>query len=109
MALHLEDLLKEMTGGAKGVLVEKWPAIKGYAEPEFKKIAQNLIKIEALKLEGKLTEEKAKLQFEMQTNAAKSVLLTVEGLGKLVVEQMINAALSAIKAPVNKAIGFGLL
>ena len=46
---------------------------------------------------------------EIQKNASRTVLLTIEGLGLLAVEAAINAALNVVKDAVNTGIGFTLL
>ena len=91
MSLDLENLGSEMLNAAKGVLTKQGPGLIQYAEPELKKILENIAKIEAMQLTGSITEQKAKLLLQMQVNSSKSVLLAVEGMSKLLVEQMINA------------------
>lgn len=109
MSLNGEQLGKDIINALKAVLSAKWPEIKTYGEAEGKKLAQTLIMIEALKASGKINEEQAALHLEMQKNATRTVLLTFEGLGLLIVEAAINAALDVVKDSVNKAIGFSLL
>ena len=65
--------------------------------------------VEKLKLLGQIDEEEAELQFNIQKNASRTVLLTIEGLGILAVEQAINAALDVVSDTVNTALGFNLI
>ncbi len=109
MGLNVSQLGKDILGAFKGALTEKWPDIKDYAEAEAKKMAQSLVMIEALKLSGKINNEQANLHVEIQKNATRIVLLTLEGLGVLAVEAAINAALGVVKDTVNSALGFALL
>jgi hypothetical protein len=109
MALNTSKLAQAMLTAAKGALTKAWPEAQAYAEMEFTKIAQNLAAIEMMKLAGTITEEKARLQFDIQKNASRAVLLTLEGLGIIAVEQAINSALALVKDTVNKAIGWTLL
>jgi len=109
MSLNVSELATKMLDAAKGVLSEKWPEIQDYAETETKKLAESLVMIEKLKLAGRINEEQAKLHFDIQKNAARTVLLTVEGLGILAVEQALNAASAVVKDAVNTAVGFHLL
>jgi hypothetical protein len=62
-----------------------------------------------LKATGKINDEQAKLHIEIQKNATRTVLLTVEGLGIVTVDAAINAALDAVKDSVNTAVGFVLI
>lgn len=109
MSLDVGDLASKMFEAFKGKLSDKWPDVKDYAETESKKLAENFIMIEKLKLSGDITEEQAKLHHEIQRNASRSVLLTIEGLGLIAVEQAINAAMDVLKDIVNGALDFTLL
>ncbi|HQS00626.1 MULTISPECIES: hypothetical protein [unclassified Polaromonas] len=109
MSLNASQLGKDMLTAFKGVLSDKWPDIKEYGEAESKKLAQTLVMIEALKLAGKINEEQAALHLDIQKNATRMVLLTLEGLGILMAEAAINAALNVVKDTVNTALGFVLL
>ncbi len=109
MALSASQLGKDILAALKGTLTEKWPEIKEYGEAESKKLAQTLVMIEALKVSGKINEEQAALHLEIQKNASRTVLLTIEELGVLAAEAALNAALNVVKDAVNTAIGFALL
>lgn len=99
----------KMLAAAKSILGKKWPKVKDYAELEFKKLADTLTMIEQLFLAGSISEDEARLQLEIQRNAARTVLLTLKGLGILAAEEAVNAALDVVKAPMNAALGFRLL
>ena len=109
MALDIQQLLTPMLNAAKGVLGNKWPGIQNYAESEFKKIGQNILDIEKNTLQGNYSENQVRILFDIQRNATKTVLLTLEGMTLIMTEQAINAALGAIRDVVNKAIGFTLI
>lgn len=109
MALDVGELVKKMYEAFENSLIDKWPEVKDYAEAEAKKMAQSLIMIEKLVLSGQINEEQAKLHFQIQRNATRMVLLTIEGLGIIAVEQAINAALDVLRDTVNKALDFTLL
>jgi hypothetical protein len=109
MSLDVDALAGKMFEAFKGKLANKWPEVKDYAEAESKKLAESLAMIETLKLTGQINEEQARLHFDIQKNATRAVLLTIEGLGILVVEQAINAAIEVLRDTVNQAVGFALL
>ena len=109
MSLDVSALAERMLGAARDVLAAKWPEIEDYAEGETKKLAQSLAAIEKLRVRGQITEEQARLHLDIQKNASRTVLLTLEGLGLLAAEQAINAALTAVKDTVNTALGFALI
>jgi hypothetical protein len=109
MALDVDSLASGILTAMKGVFQNKWPELKGYAGGEAKKMAHSLTQIAALKASGQINEGEASILLEMQRNATRQVFLTIEGMGLLLVEQAINAALEAVKGVVNNAIGFALL
>jgi len=108
-SIKVEQLVASMMRAAQGVLAKKWPEAKDYAERELKKIGEAIAFIEAQRALNQMSDEKARLHLEMQTNAAKSVLLALEGLGIIAVEAAINAALDVVKNSVNSALGFVLI
>ena len=107
--LKVDDLVKRMLTAAAGPLKAEWPDAKAYAELEFTKLAQTLLMIQASYALGQINKTEAKLLLDIQRNAARSVLLTLQGLGALAVEQAINAALKTVRDAVNAAIGFALI
>lgn len=107
--INVSVLVKQMLTAAQGVLAKKWPEAKDYAESEYKKIGEAILFIEKQTVLGAMSKEKAKLHLEIQKNASRAVLLTLEGLGILTAEAAINAALGAIKDTVNTALGFKLI
>jgi hypothetical protein len=109
MAIDVEDLGTKMFDAAFGVVKAKAPSIKTYVETETTKLAHTLATIESERALGQISEEEAAILVDMQKSAMRSVLLTAEGLGLLMVERAINAALDIAKPIVNAAVGFVLL
>lgn len=109
MALDIGQLLPQMLRAAEAVFGSKWPEIRSYAEGEFKKIGLDILRIEQMSLQGTITKEEATLLLDIQKNASRTVLLTLEGIGLIMAQDAINAALGVIKDVVNTALGFVLL
>ncbi|UCD56013.1 MAG: hypothetical protein JSV16_09165 [Candidatus Hydrogenedentota bacterium] len=109
MSLKASDLLKNMLAAAKGEFEAAWPDVKDYAKSAFKNLAETMVMIGRLELEGKVTRKQAKLLLDIQKNTARTVMLTIEGMGILAVERAINAALKAVQETVNTALGWKLL
>jgi lipopolysaccharide biosynthesis regulator YciM len=109
MSLDVGELASQMFEAFKEKLSNKWPVVKDYAEVESKKLAENFVMIEKLKLTGEITEAQAKLHHEIQRNASSTVLLTLEGLELVAVEEAVNAAMEVLKETVNGALDFALL
>lgn len=107
--LNVEELLESMLAAAKGEFSEQWPKIKDYAEPELEKLASTLVQIGRLKATNEISKGEARVLLEMQKNTTRTVMLTLEGMGLLMVEAAINSALAVVKETVNGAIGLALL
>lgn len=109
MSLDTSTLVKEMLAAAKDNLGKFWKQAKPYAENETMNMANKLLMIEKLKLQGKITKSEAMLHIDIQKSAFRTVLLSIKGLGLIAVENTINAALRAVATVVNKVIGWQLL
>lgn len=109
MALDLNEVKAAMIGAAKTSLATDWPKARDFAETELRKLAQSLKDIAALAAQGRVNRTQARALLAIHRNTTRMVLLTVKGLGKVAVENAINAALGAVATLVNKAAGFALL
>jgi len=109
MSVKIRELKTLMVSAAKRELLDEWPDVKAYAETESKKIAETIKMIGTLTAQGKMSKAAAKLHLRIQRNAARTVLLTVEGMSLLAVEAAINAAIQSIRDVVNDALGFALI
>jgi hypothetical protein len=109
MSINVTEIATKMLAAIRKVFTKNWPKVEDYAETECKKLAETLAMIEKLRLQGKITEEEAKLQLQIQKNAARAVLLTLEGMGVLAAEEAINAALEVVGEAINAALGFTLI
>lgn len=103
------ELSTSMVQAAKGSLAKDWRKVRGFAEPELKKLATSLQDIVRMTATGEITELEARSLLEIHKNTTRTVLLTVEGLGLLAVENAINAALGAVREAVNGAAGLVLI
>jgi len=108
-SLKVDELVGAMQLAASGVLKSKWSTASAYSETEFKKLALAAGMIETGTLSGEISKEEAVLLWDMQKNAARSVLLTIEGLGVLAAEEAINIAIAAVKGAINSAVRFDLI
>jgi hypothetical protein len=108
-AVDWTALAPKMLAAVKGVFGKQWPEAKDYAQSELRKLQETLELIGRLTVTGKMTPEEAALQLQIQKNSARTVLLTLEGIGVLTAEEAMNAALEIPKSAVNTALGFALL
>lgn len=109
MALDIEKLVKDMTDGAAQVLATRWPKARAFAEPQIRKLAEEIARIEALRATGKITVEDAQDRIATQKEALLSVMSTVDGIAVLAVERAVNAVIAAARAPLEKVLGFPLV
>jgi hypothetical protein len=107
MKLKVDALLKAMLNAAATQLKKRGPRARDYAKNEFRKILDEALHLGELRVAGKITEDEARYLMELQRNAARSVLLTIEGMGIVAVENAINAALAVVRDAINTAIGGG--
>jgi len=107
--IDTKKLVKDMLEAAAAPLRRAWPEVRDYAEAEFRKLADTMTTVQKLEQSGQITKKRAKLHLEIQKNAMRTVLLTIEGLGILAVEKAINAALRVVRDTVNSALGWSLL
>lgn len=109
MALSVASLASSMLAAAKGSVTTGWNTLAPFAQTQFTNIAQQIMDIEAQLAAGSITQAQASLLLDMQKNASRAALLSVEGIGLLTAQNAINAALAAVAAAVNGALGFALL
>jgi hypothetical protein len=108
-AIDSAALAEEMLAAVRGVLKKRWPDVRDYATQEMSKLAADAVFVEEQVAQKKMSPEQAKLLLGIQQNAARTVLLTAEGIGLLAAEEAINAAIRVAGKAVNAALGFALL
>ncbi|MFQ5844714.1 MAG: hypothetical protein ACE5JG_06965 [Planctomycetota bacterium] len=109
MSLSAGTVARDMIRAAAGALEDRWPDARLFAETELRKLAQSLVMLARGVAKGSITPKAARALLEMNKNSARTVILTVEGLGLLAVEAALNAALKVVRDAVNTAAGFRLL
>jgi hypothetical protein len=109
MSLDTDQIGRDMIAAAAGVFSQRWPEIEEYADSELAEFAKTLGRITARYEAGKLGEENAKAMVRAQVKSMEIVFLAVEGMGILMVEGAINAAINVVRDTVNRGIGFALL
>jgi len=109
MNIDISSLTNTMIAGVRHAISDRWSAIRDVAEPELQKLAQTIEKVSQLYAEGKISADRAVQIFEVQRNAALSVVRTVEGLGILTAREAIEGAVRSAGDVVNRVVGFKLL
>ncbi len=109
MALDGQQLLGDMLGAVKGVVAGRWTDIENLAEEELEGLAQIFLRIEAKKLQNKISDAEAEMLLKMHRRAVEAVLASIEGMTLIMAEMAINAAMDVVKNTVNSAVGFQLI
>jgi N-acetylmuramic acid 6-phosphate (MurNAc-6-P) etherase len=109
MPIDVNATAQSMLNAMLGILQQNYPNTQTHATSEAAKLAHSLAQIVELKVAGQINEGEAALLLEMQKNATRAVFLSIEGMGLLMAEQAINAALGVVRQAINTAIGFVLL
>ena len=109
MAIMFNSIIGPMLEAVKGTFENQWPTIKDFAESETIKLAQTLTQISQLVVTEQISNIEASVLLEIQKNTARTVILTVEGMGLILVEEAINSALDAVSGVINTALGFDLV
>lgn len=124
--MNYQETLDAMLKAAAGAAKVHWPALRGYAEIEFKRLSEAALGLEAdyvsdmvaaqLELEPAVraeAERRAKrrmeLAFESLKLAAEGVVIAAKADAKIAAQDAVNAALSVLRSAVNTSIGVALL
>jgi len=109
MALDVGQIAQQMLDAALPILSQGGAKVGDYAETEFKKIAERIKVIGEKVATNDIHADDAPMLLQVQTDVAKGVIMAATGLGEIVVQNAINAALGVVKGVVNGALGFGLI
>ena len=109
MSISVGNIIGPMLEAMETTFDNQWPKIQGFAESETKKLAETLAQISRLFVEGRISQVEAGVLLEIQKNTARTVMLTVEGMGLILVEAAINSALDAVSSVINTALGFSFI
>lgn len=102
---NAEKVLKDMLKAAQAEAGAVWGKVKDDVEEEFKVLVNVAARIMARKEAGKITEVNARFLMAQYYGAARSFLYSLEGIAKLILESMINAALEVLKEAIKTASG----
>jgi len=109
MEIKAGALLKGMFMAARGEIEDDLPGLEDMLKTELKSIAESVVLIEKLLLHKRISKKQARLLIEMKQINARAIILTVEGIGVVLAERAINAAIKSVKDTVNTALDFRLL
>lgn len=103
--LDIQQVLKDCTIAVKNILGKSWKQFKPYAEHEFKKFTESAEFLAKLKLSANIDDEELGMRLKMQELSLKNVLLTIQGIGLVTAQNVINAVLNIVYGAINAVIG----
>ncbi|WP_026897427.1 hypothetical protein [Daejeonella oryzae] len=106
--LDFKQVLKESVSVSKDILKKSWKNLEPYAEHEFRQFAENAEFLATLKLLGQIDEEELKARIEIQRLSLKNVLLTIEGIGLVAAQNVVNAVFSIVQKAIETALNISL-
>jgi hypothetical protein len=109
MSLDAHFIATKMLSATESVVEKNWATTRKYFEFEIEIFAEGLIGIVKQRAAGTLCEDGARKYIEGQKRAWKTVLISVACLSRPIIEQALDAALSAIRWIINPSVGFELL
>lgn len=109
MTIDTKQLTTDIIAAMKGVLMGELPSVATLVTGEAVKLAQTAATIAELSASGAIDNDRYAILLDMQRHATRAVLLSAEGVGIIVAEQAVNAAVAVVVAAVNKAVGFSVL
>lgn len=108
--LNVQELAENMVAAARGTFDEEtWKEASKFVRTESKKFLRNIAEIEKWKREDSIDEEQAEALLRLHKRSMKMVLTASAGVGLIMAEKAINAALNVVRETVNSVIGWDLL
>jgi hypothetical protein len=107
-SIDLEALVKDMGKAALPFLKAGAAQARDYGKAEAEKMARTAVMLAAGIKKGTIDATEAKLVLDVQKNASRAILLTIQGLGIVAVENAVNAAMNVLRQGIATAVGVSL-
>jgi hypothetical protein len=108
-SLNAGDLAKNMLSEGAKIAGAEWKDISEVATHEFTIFTQRIVEIAQGLASGQLTEEVSGMLLSMARNHMVATIATLTTKLAMAIQKIVDAAVKAISAIVNTAIGFPLL
>lgn len=106
--LDLNKILADAVALAKNETGKAWKKVEPYAEHEFTQFAESVQFITQLFLAGKISEDDFKARLQFQKMALSTVLTTIEGIGIIAAQNVVNGVLDILRNAVQASFGLAL-
>lgn len=101
-------LLADCVNVAKTELGNAWKKAQPYAEHEFKQFAENAEFLAKLKLAGQIDDTELKARLNIQRTSLANVLITIEGIGLVAAQNVVNGIISIVFSAIKTALSVAL-
>jgi hypothetical protein len=102
--INFKKVISDSITAAKQILGNHWQSLEPFAEHEFRQFAENAEFLAQLKLTGQIDDTELMARLEIQRLALKNVLLTIQGIGLIAAQEVVNAILAIVAKAVQTAI-----
>lgn len=106
--LNLDKILAGAISLAKSETGKAWRKVEPYAEHEFRQFAESVEFITKLFLAGKIPEEDYKARLQFQKMALSTVLTTIEGIGIIAAQNVVNGIMDILRSALQASFGLAL-
>jgi hypothetical protein len=107
--LDAKDLFNTMLAAVRTSIGKDVPEARKFIESSARSLAANTKEVADWLANGEVTVDEAQALMRMHERSAKMALTAAETIGLAMAERAINAAIDAVAAAVNKALGVALL
>ena len=109
MDIDLDKLGKDLTTALSAVAGTHWSAIKHLSKEDLEFIKATTTALAADVTAGRVTQEQAEMEAEDLRVAIEGMRDVLEIEGKVLAQDLVNAAMKVVSEALNKAIGIALL
>lgn len=109
MSIDVQGIATSMIDAARAEVTDRWPPLKALAEVELRRLAQSLADVAQLLADGEIQEAHARQLVHMHQIAARTVLLSVQGIALLTAERAVHAGIRAAAKAINGVVKLTLL
>ena len=109
MNLDAKELFDDMLTGVQDILHDKGEKAAKYAGQALGELSEGVASVAQLLHDGSIDEARARKHLEALKNAGENVLKSVEGIGLLSAQSILEKALGTVSGVVNHFVGFDLI
>ncbi|MGZ3932097.1 MAG: hypothetical protein ACXVPQ_08205 [Bacteroidia bacterium] len=106
--IDYKKIVADCMDAAKTELGKTWKNVEPYAEHEFEQFAENAAFLAGLKAAGKISDDELKARLDIQRMSLNNVLITIEGIGLIAAQNVVNAVIGIVFDAIKTALSVAL-